>query len=82
MIVYHVSVPSTGFYPDKSRCRRPIVLDSLPASAQRPINGDEARRNVAAGNRQLVLLGHKLRLRGEDPAESNFSISPGNSATA
>src|SRR5271166_3959304 len=56
-----------------TRCRRPTVLDGLPASAQGPINGDEARRDVAAGNRQLVLLGHKLRLRGEDTVEIDKS---------
>ena len=56
-----------------TRCRRPTVLDGLPASAQGPINGDEARRDVPAGNRQLVLLGHKLRLRGEDTVEIDNS---------
>ena len=56
------------------RCRRRIVLESLPTSAQRPVNGDKTRCDVAAGNRQLVLLGHKLRLRGKDAVEVNESF--------
>src|SRR5713101_7975560 len=46
-----------------------LVFADLPAASQRPVDADEARRDVAEGAGQAVLLAQERLLGGEDGGE-------------